>query len=83
MDASTSSRLSRQIREVEYTIHRMLSDCLPHGFFTITIRGEKKTRGKVDVYVEGGQSVKHTIPLENTENQNDSWGGSVNDQNNT
>ncbi len=80
MAASTPSKTCVEMREVEKAIHRVLSDCLPYGFFVITIRGEKN-RGKQCVFVEGGQSIKLTMPIQITEITNDSCGGSVYEQN--
>jgi|GEM_PF-5192846 len=76
MENSTSSKMSAEMKEVENTIHRVLSECLPHGFFVITIRGEKN-RGKQSVFVEGGQSIKLTMPIQITEKTSDSCGGSI------
>jgi len=78
MNTRTSSNRTCDLKEVEKTVHRMLSECISHGFFSINIRGEKN-RGKIDVYVEGGQSVKHSIPIDNVANQSDSRSGSVYD----
>lgn len=76
MNTSTSSNMSLDLKEVEKTVHRMLSECISHGFFSIIIRGEK-SHNKIDIFVEGGQSVKHSIPIDAVAKNRDSRGGSV------
>lgn len=64
--------------ETEATIHEMLSHCLSYGFFRIQITGETNKQGRVDVFVEGGPSIKHSIETDRLNRPRDSWSGSAN-----
>lgn len=77
MSTASPSQWQEQVKDAEATIHRMLLECLPYGFFSISIKGEKNKKGRVDVLVEGGPSIKHTIQTEEISVSRDSWSGSA------
>jgi hypothetical protein len=76
--SSPSARLLEQIKETEATIHKMLMEFLPYGYFNLTITGKTNKQGRVDVFVEGGPSIKHCIETDRLNRPRDSWSGSAN-----
>lgn len=62
----------KELRAMKKHISNLLDECIPHGFFNITIEGKvAKKDSTVDVIITGGPSVKHrvTIPCSSSDKE--------------
>lgn len=82
MGTASPSQWQEQVKDAEATIHRMLLECLHYKYFNISIKGETNKKGRIDVLIEGGPSIKHIIQTEEISVSRDSWSGSAHEHRN-